>query len=74
MDCVSASDSNERSERIEYMIDCYDRCMLLLQYSSQFAEQIADSLEDQKGKQDKIGLASSSVGILSGVLGIAEFL
>jgi len=45
--------------------------MLLLQYSSQFIEQIADSLEDQKVKQDKIGLASSSVGILSGVLGIA---
>lgn len=53
------------------MVDCYDRCILLLQYSKQFGKQIATSLEDQKGKQDKIGLASSSVGVLSGVLGIA---
>lgn len=71
MDCVSTSDATKRAERIEYMVDCYDRCMLLLQYSKQFGEQIATSLEDQKTKQDKIGLASSSVGVLSGVLGIA---
>mmetsp|Transcript_12086 Transcript_12086/g.24930 ORF Transcript_12086/g.24930 Transcript_12086/m.24930 type:complete len:851 (+) Transcript_12086:136-2688(+) len=71
VDCVSTSDAAQRAERIEYMVDCYDRCMLLLQYSKQFGEQIAASLEDQKNKQDKIGLASSSVGVLSGVLGIA---
>lgn len=45
--------------------------MLLLKYSKHFVKHIAASLEDQKGKQDKIGLASSSVGVLSGVLGIA---
>ncbi|VEU34615.1 unnamed protein product [Pseudo-nitzschia multistriata] len=71
VDCVSQSDPVKRSESIDYMIDCYDRCMLLLKYSKQFAKHIAASLEDQKGKQDKIGLASSSVGVLSGVLGIA---
>jgi len=71
VDCVSTSDTTQRAERIEYMVDCYDRCMLLLKYSEQFGEQIAASLEDQKNKQDKIGLASSSVGVLSGVLGIA---
>lgn len=71
IDCVSSPDPTKRSELIDYMIDCYDRCMLLLQYSKQFAQQIAISLEDQKEKQDKIGLASSSVGVLSGVLGIA---
>jgi hypothetical protein len=71
VDCVSTSDATQRAERIEYMVDCYDRCMLLLQYSKQFVENIASSLEDQMKKQDKIGLASSSVGILSGVLGIA---
>ncbi len=71
VDCVSTSDTTLRAERIEYMVDCYDRCMLLLKYSQQFGEQIAASLEDQKNKQDKIGLASSSVGVLSGVLGIA---
>lgn len=71
VDCVSCSDSTQRSQNIDYMIDCYDRCMLLLNYSKQFVKHIAASLEDQKGKQDKIGLASSSVGVLSGVLGIA---
>eukprot|EP00532_Pseudo-nitzschia_australis_P004729 CAMPEP_0168182598 /NCGR_PEP_ID=MMETSP0139_2-20121125/11979_1 /TAXON_ID=44445 /ORGANISM="Pseudo-nitzschia australis, Strain 10249 10 AB" /LENGTH=1044 /DNA_ID=CAMNT_0008103539 /DNA_START=194 /DNA_END=3328 /DNA_ORIENTATION=- len=71
VDCVSCSDDTQRSERIDYMIDCYDRCMLLLKYSKHFVKHIAASLEDQKGKQDKIGLASSSVGVLSGVLGIA---
>lgn len=68
---MSTSDPTQRAERIEYMVDCYDRCMLLLQYSKQFVEQIASSLEDQKTKQDKIGLASSSVGVVSGILGIA---
>lgn len=71
VDCVSTSDSIERAWRVNYMIDCYDRCMLLLNYSRQFVLQIAASLKDQREKQDKIGLASSSVGVLSGVLGIA---
>jgi len=71
VDCVSTSDPTQRAERIEYMVDCYDRCILLLQYSKQFATQISASLEDQTKKQDIIGLASSSVGVLSGVLGIA---
>lgn len=71
VDCVSTSDPTLRAERIEYMVDCYDRCLLLLHYSKQFVEQIAASLENQKEKQDMIGLASSSVGVLSGVLGIA---
>jgi hypothetical protein len=67
--CVSAPDTTLRAERIDYMIDCYDRCMLLLQYSTQFVDKIAECLEDQKEQQNKIGLASSSVGVLSGVLG-----
>lgn len=71
VDCVSAPDVIQRAERINYMIDCYDRCMLLIQYSTQFVEKIAGCLENQKEQQNKIGLASSSVGVLSGVLGIA---
>ena len=67
--CVSAPDATLRAERIDYMIDCYDRCILLLQYSTQFVDKIAECLEDQKEQQNKIGLASSSVGVLSGVLG-----
>lgn len=71
VDCVTSSDPADRAKHIEHMLDCYDRCMLLLRYSTQFSDQIAASLEDQTKKQDIIGLASSSVGVLSGVLGIA---
>jgi hypothetical protein len=71
VDCVSAPDPSDRAQFINHLIDCYDRCMLLLKYSSQFSEQIAKALEEQKERQDKVGLASSSVGVLSGVLGIA---
>lgn len=71
VDCVSAPDPAERAYHVDHMITCYDRCMLLLRYSSQFVELLAKSLEEQKEKQDKISLASSSAGVLSGVLGIA---
>lgn len=71
VDCISAPDPAERARHINHMIDCYDRCMLLLEYSSQFSEQIAKALEEQKQRQNTFGLASSSVGALSGVLGIA---
>jgi hypothetical protein len=71
VDCVSAPDPVERAKHIDHMIDCYDRCMLLLRYSSQFVDNIAGALQDQKEMQNKVGLASSSVGMLSGVLGIA---
>jgi hypothetical protein len=70
-DCVSAPDPADRAQFINHLIDCYDRCLLLLQYSAQFSEKIARSLEEQKDRRDKVGLASSSVGMLSGVLGIA---
>jgi hypothetical protein len=70
VDCVN-QDPSERSKSIDHMIDCYDRCVLMLRYSARFVEPIAKSLEEQKEQQNKIGLASSSVGMLSGVLGIA---
>lgn len=71
VDCVSNPNVQERAKLIDHMIDCYDRCLLLLNYSSQFIDGIATSLEQQKEKQNKIGLGSSGVGVLSGVLGIA---
>jgi hypothetical protein len=71
VDCISSPDPLQRFKHINHMIDCYDRCMLLLEYSSQFVEQIAKSLEEEKERQNKVGLASSSIGALSGVLGLA---
>lgn len=71
VDCVSESDPILRAKHIDRMIDCYDRCLLLLKYSCRFIEPIAKSLEESQEKQNKIGLGSSGVGVLSGVLGIA---
>jgi hypothetical protein len=71
VDCVSTPDAAERAKHIDHMIDCYDRCLLLLMYSTQYVEKIAQSLGQQKEQQNKIGLGSSGVGVVSGVLGIA---
>jgi len=71
MNCVSEPDPQIRAKHIDHMIDCYDRCLLLLKYSSRYVEQIAASLEKSQEQQNKIGLGSSGVGVLSGVLGIA---
>ena len=71
VDCVSTPDAAERSKHIDHMVDCYDRCLLLLKFSTQYADQIALSLEAQKEQENKIGLGSSGVGAFSGVLGIA---
>ena len=71
VDCVSTPDEVERAKHIDHMVDCYDRCLLLLKYSTQYVDQIANSLATQKEQVNKVGLASSGVGVLSGVLGIA---
>jgi len=69
--CVKEPDPQIRAKHIDHMIDLYDRCLLLLNYSAQFIEQIAAALENSQEKQNKIGLGSSGVGVVSGVLGIA---
>ena len=71
IDCVSTRDPTERANLIDHMVDCYDRCLLILKYSTQYVESIALSLEQQKEQKNKIGLGSSSAGVLSGALGIA---
>eukprot|EP00980_Cylindrotheca_fusiformis_P028295 scaffold22589_cov138-Cylindrotheca_fusiformis.AAC.58 len=71
VNCVNEPDPQIRAKHIDHMVDCYDRCLLLLKYSARFMEDIAKTLEESKEKQNKIGLGSSGVGVLSGVLGIA---
>lgn len=71
IECVSTRDPTERANLIDHMVDCYDRCLLILKYSTQYVESIALSLEQQKEQKNKIGLGSSSAGVLSGALGIA---
>jgi hypothetical protein len=71
VDCVSTADATDRAKHIDHMIDLYDRSLLLLKYSSVYIETIARNLEQKKEQQNKIGLGGSSVGMVSGVLGVA---
>ena len=69
--CMTVSSEKERQGLIDVMIDSYDRSCLLLKYAAQFSNQVADSLDKNTQRQNKIGLGSSSAGIVSGALGIA---
>jgi hypothetical protein len=71
VDCVSTAVATDRAKHIDHMIDLYDRSLLLLKYSSQYIETIARNLEQKKEQHNKIGLGSSGVGMVSGVLGVA---
>ena len=71
VECVSTADATERAKKIDHMVDCYDRCLLLLKYATQYADSIAQNLQEQKHQQNKIGLGSSGVGAISGMLGLA---
>jgi hypothetical protein len=53
------------------LLDTYDRTVLVLKYSSQFMPDIISSLETTKNLKNKVGIGSSSVGLMSGSLGIA---
>lgn len=70
VDCL-IMDNRERQERINHMIDLYDRTVLLLKYSSQYIDDVATSLEEAMARQNKIGVGGSTAGIMSGALGIA---
>lgn len=71
VECVSNTDSSIRRKSVDHMIDLYDRCLLLLNYSSQFVDGITESLEKRAQRTDKIGLGSSGAGVVSGALGVA---
>jgi hypothetical protein len=53
------------------MMNVYDRVVLLLLYSMQFVDQVALRLQQKTRNQNHVSVGSSSVGVLSGVLGVA---
>eukprot|EP00567_Pseudictyota_dubia_P010231 CAMPEP_0197434880 /NCGR_PEP_ID=MMETSP1175-20131217/2536_1 /TAXON_ID=1003142 /ORGANISM="Triceratium dubium, Strain CCMP147" /LENGTH=872 /DNA_ID=CAMNT_0042963739 /DNA_START=131 /DNA_END=2746 /DNA_ORIENTATION=+ len=71
VNCILAVGSAERANHIDHMVDLYDRSLLLLRYSSQYIDSVAEALENSKEQQNKIGLGSSGAGVVSGVLGVA---
>jgi len=71
VECLTASTQGERRAHMDKMIDIYDRTMLLLKYSSKYVGTAVRDLERAKIKQNRVGLGSSTAGIVSGALGIA---
>jgi hypothetical protein len=71
IDCLAAPDKETRRTQIGQMIDLFDRVILLLKYSAQFIATVATSLEETTERQNKVGVGSSSAGMVSGVLGVA---
>eukprot|EP00557_Chaetoceros_sp_GSL56_P009822 CAMPEP_0176479956 /NCGR_PEP_ID=MMETSP0200_2-20121128/2022_1 /TAXON_ID=947934 /ORGANISM="Chaetoceros sp., Strain GSL56" /LENGTH=678 /DNA_ID=CAMNT_0017876047 /DNA_START=213 /DNA_END=2249 /DNA_ORIENTATION=+ len=63
--------ARKQRHQIKHMIDVYDRVRLLLEYTAQFIDEIADTLEKLSKKEDRIGLGCNTSGVASGVAGVA---
>jgi hypothetical protein len=72
IDILTSKDARQRRLHMDRMIDLYDRAVLLLKYSAQYIDDIASSLQAAAIAQNRVGLGSSSAGIVSGVLGIVS--
>ena len=70
VDCLTL-DKKQRQCKVDKLIDLYDRAVLFLKLSSQYIDDVADALEDTKKRHNHINVGGSSVGIVSGVLGVA---
>lgn len=63
--------AQKQRHQIKHMIDVYDRVRLLLEYTAQFIDEIADALEKMAKKEDRIGLGCNTSGVASGMAGVA---
>ena len=60
-----------RRQNIKHMVDVYDRVHLMLTYSAQFIDETAAKLESNTKREDQVGVTSNSIGIASGLAGVA---
>eukprot|EP00567_Pseudictyota_dubia_P018081 CAMPEP_0197438818 /NCGR_PEP_ID=MMETSP1175-20131217/5708_1 /TAXON_ID=1003142 /ORGANISM="Triceratium dubium, Strain CCMP147" /LENGTH=577 /DNA_ID=CAMNT_0042968619 /DNA_START=191 /DNA_END=1924 /DNA_ORIENTATION=+ len=56
--------------KIDHMVDVYDRAVLMLKYSSQYIDSIADALDHNTKRNNQVGLGSSATGLVSGITGV----
>lgn len=70
VDCMTCS-PEARRDRVHHMMNVYDGVLLLLLYSMQFVDQVASRLQQKTRNQNHVSVGSSTVGVLSGVLGVA---
>lgn len=71
IDCMTDPTPEGRRVFIRKLIDAYDRIRLVLQYSRQFTQSVIQNLESSKGVVNKVGLGTSTTGLVSGALGVA---
>ena len=57
-------------QRVNEIIDCYDRAKLLLTFTSQYADNISTELQSRTATSNKIGVGANASGIVSGITGI----
>ncbi len=67
----SEESAKNQRHQINHIIDVYDRIQIMLEYSAQFIDEVAEKLEHTTKKEDKIGLSANSAGVMSGVAGVA---
>lgn len=67
---TTASNNAECRKKVNEMVDCYDRAKLLLLFTSQYTDQIAEALEHSTVRSNKIGVGSSATGVVSGMAGV----
>uniref|UniRef100_A0A7S3LFR4 Uncharacterized protein n=1 Tax=Amphora coffeiformis TaxID=265554 RepID=A0A7S3LFR4_9STRA len=58
-------------QKIRTLVDTYDRVMLLLAHASQFIPDLVTRLVETESRNNRIGLGTAGVGIVSGALGLA---
>jgi hypothetical protein len=78
LECIKIKNNADPEEveklkrhQIKHMFDVYDRVLLMLEYCTQFIDEVADHLENRSKKEDKIGATSNTAGVLSGISGVA---
>jgi len=72
VDVITTTASNEAEcrKKVDEMVYFYDRAKLLLLFTSQYTDQIAEALEHSTVRSNKIGVGSSATGMVSGMAGV----
>ncbi|KAL7455941.1 hypothetical protein ACHAWC_009743, partial [Mediolabrus comicus] len=67
---TTASNASECRQKVNEMVDCYDRAKILLLFTAQYTDEIATALEHSEERSNKVGLGSSATSMASGVAGV----
>jgi hypothetical protein len=68
---LTTDDTQQRQQKLDHLIDIYDRAILLLKFSSQYIEDLILSLEESALTTHKWSITGNASGMVSGALGMA---